>query len=174
MAPLDPAATQRWYYTYANSRNEHTLTLRGNADAINADADAAFSAIVGAIGTFFCFSTVLRVETSVEGSNVRNPTGSDLIGSTFGSGACTADQAAMGMSVTGKSLAGKRARLFLFGWNQPLGNYRLDAGEDSSVAALIGALDDLGNVPVAIDGLTVTWNAYVNIKPNDHWVSQLR
>lgn len=174
MAPLPQYNTRRWYYTYENARNPHTLMLRGNADSTTADADAVVAAILSAIGNRFAASTIVKVEFSTNGENTRFLVDSDRLGDSFGTGSPTPAQDATELTFTGKSTGGRRVRLGIFGWMSDTGDFRQTSDEDSEVAAVVNLLNDAGNVPVGIDNFSAIWHSYANIKPNDHWVKKSR
>jgi len=171
MAPLPPESTKRFYYNYANATNPHTFVFRVPDDATTAGTDALVATILGAIGGSFPLSTITSVEVSATGSNARFPIASDRIGDSFGSGVGSVEQDAIGIGFVGRSSGGHRARLFLFDWGGGFSsNYRIAFAESTAVATVIDALNGATGVIEGIDGLEVTWKAYANVKPNDHWV----
>lgn len=171
MAPLPPESTKRFYYSYASAINPHTLVLRVPDAATTAEADLLVAALLTDIGANFPASTITSVEVSASGSNARFPIASDRLGDNFGSGTGSIEQDAIGIGFVGRSSGGRRARLFMFGWGGGLSsNYRISAAENAGVAAAINDLNDAAGDIVAIDGLEITWKAYANVKPNDHWV----
>lgn len=175
MAPLPASNTPRVYYTYANSLNTHTLTVRlASPDGTLADADAAVAALLSAIGGEFVASTITKVEQSASGDNARFPVASDRIGDEFGSGAAIPETAGRQCRFVGKSTSARRASLTLFGYKGIVGNFRIDSGESVTVAAAVNALQASEGAPAAIDGNMILWSAYVNIKDNDHWVKEFR
>ncbi len=174
MAPLSPDNTARVYYTYSNGINEHTMVLRiGVSDDFH-DADTLMENLLSAIGGKFHASTFTVVEESAAGSNIRFPVASDRLGDLFGSGAATKDTDAQAATFVGKSSGGRLARLSIFGYKDVISAYRLTAGEDAAVASAIEVLNVADTAGKAIDGLDVLWKGYIDIKPNDHWVTESR
>jgi len=171
MAPLSPSNTKRFYYTYANSVNPHTFVLRVPDGATTADADALVAQLLSAIGGQFSASLITSVEVSAKDSDFRFPIASARLGDTFGTGSASVESDAIAIGFVGRSTAGRRMRLFLFGWIGGLGaNYRISSTEMASVGSAITALGSNPLVPLAIDGFPGTWKSYANVKPNDHWV----
>jgi len=175
MAPLPEDNTHRFYYHYANAINPHTLVIRATAGTDLAAADALVAAILTAIGANFPASTITGVEESAQGSNLRFPVASARTGDTFGGGTGSVEQDAIAIMFGGRSLGGRRMRLFLFGWGGGFSaNFRIQSVENAGVASAINALGASTAVPKAIDGFEGTWKSYANVKPNDHWVKQGR
>ena len=175
MAPLSPDNTPRVFYTYQTAFNEHTLTVRlEDPSGVLADADAFVGDFLTAAGSAFYPATITKVEQSSQGSNVRFPVVSDRIGDSFGSGTGTAESDTYGLTFTGKSTAGRRARFTVFGCNQGFSNFKFTSSENALVAAALGVLAAATGAPAAIDGNLIVWNSYALVKPFDHWVDELR
>lgn len=175
MAPLSPSNTPRVYYTYQNEVSQHTLVIRlASPDGNLADADAAVGALLSACGNLFGESTIVAVEQSSTGDNIRHPVASDRIGDVFGSGSVTKDTNPISLTFTGRSIGGHKGRLSLFGYKEAISQYRLLPSERTEIATALAALAAAEGAPAAIDGEMMIWHQYANIKPNDHWVKKSR
>lgn len=174
MTALSPNNTQRWFYTYANSKNTHEFMIRGIDIATIAGADDLVASLLSAIGNRFGASTITKVEHSAVGSDIRFPVTSARLGDNFGTGSPNLSQDATELNFTGKSTGGRRWRWGLFGWMSDVGDFRQLSSEDSEVADVVALWNSSLDVTVGIDKLPLVVNGYANIKPNDHWVKQSR
>jgi hypothetical protein len=62
----------------------------------------------------------------------------------------------------------------VFGYNNPISEYRLTAGEDGNVGIAVALLNAAETTFLAIDGQPAIWKNYLDIKANDHWVGKSR
>jgi len=90
-------------------------------------------------------------------------------------------QSCLATSFVGRSIAGQKARTFLYGVNTGpetgiagFDNFRITSTEDANVAAAIAILNSSSPSIVASDGNNVVWYPYVNTKYNDYWVRRTR
>jgi len=174
LAPINPNNTRRVYYTYNNGIHDHTFVVRTAELTGIAGADALVAAVLTEITGFFPATTITGVEESAAGSNIRFPVTSLRQGDTFGSGAANSDVDAQALTFVGKSSGGVLTRLSFFGYFGTISGYRLTSGENAAIAAAVAALNASPVAGIAVDGNTVLWADYANIKPNDYWVKQAR
>lgn len=174
MAPISPDNTRRVYYTYSNAVHEHTVVIRTAELTGIAGADALMEAVLLEITGFFPATSITKVEESAIGSNIRFPVVSDRLGDSWGSGAANADVDAQSLTFVGKSSGGVLTRMSFFGYFGTISAYRLTGAENANIADAVIALNASPVAGIAVDGLTVLWADYANIKPNDYWVRRAR
>jgi len=127
-----------------------------------------------AMGGAVAHSTFVRYEVSAVGSNVRvaQPWPGAL---EWGSGVPDDDEAPFFWSFTGKDVTGRRFRLELFGRGRIAGDsWRLNAVDDSNIAAAIAVLETEEAVFLTIAGNGPIFNQYANKSVSQHWVQELR
>jgi len=90
-------------------------------------------------------------------------------------------QSTLSLSFVGRSLAGQKARMFLYGCDlspevasASLDNFRVTSAENGAILNAIAVLNNGSPNIVASDGNNVTWYAYANTKYNDFWVRKSR
>lgn len=175
MAPLPENGTARWKYTYQNGLHQHSITFRAVQTSTTAEIDAIFQGIITSLGPAFVSTQVTSLEKALLGSDVFLPVaGSTVVGTSFGSGATIGQQDALSIGFVGRGDDGRRARLFLFGWNGAVSNFRLTPAENSSVGDVVAQLNTVAIPLLTISGSAPVWNAYANIQYNDHWVKKSR
>lgn len=175
MPPLSPTATERWKYTYQNAIAEHTLMFRLLAGSDVADADSVMQALIVYFGDLVVESTITLLETASVGSSIFNPiTGSDLVGTNFGTTPANRANNAVAGTLVGRSADGRRTRLSIFGWFGAVSDYRLTVGEDPDLGILVSFLNNPSTPIITIGGLGPVFKSYLDIKANDHWVTEAR
>lgn len=175
MAPLSPSATERWKYTYQNAIAEHTITFRLLAGSDVADADSVMQALIVYFGDLVVESSITLLETASVGSNFFNPvTGSDLVGTNFGTTPANPANNAVAATLVGRSPDSRRTRLSIFGWFGAVSDYRLTVGEDPDLGILVSFLNNPSTPIITIGGLGPVFKSYIDIKANDHWVGEAR
>lgn len=175
MAPLPPSSTDRWKYTYQNAIAEHSLTFRLATGSTVADADAVMSALAVYFDDLVAESNITGLEFAATGSDIFNPVGSsDMVGTTFGVNAANNTTNAVAATLIGRSSDGRRARLSVFGWFGAVSDYRLTVAEDPDLGVLLAFMNNASTPLISISGLTVIYKQYIDIKSNDHWVSEAR
>jgi len=175
LPPLPPETTPRLYIKYTSMGNGHTVTVRLPLTGTAEDAAARFNAVKADLAAFLpTVDAVNGADFSAAGTNIRFPlavTGVQGTAEYFPN----IHQEALEVTVTGRSLDGRKARIGFFSPSFPpaqLG-YRI-SGITGPGAGIWGILtgDDLD--ARSISGGDVVWNNYVNIGYNDHWVSEER
>lgn len=175
MAPLPSSTTARLKVTYANVIASHVVVIRCPTFADLGDAADLFTAVVTGLGSQVAFSDVTQVQAADVGSDLFfDVAGSSLLGDTFGSGPASEETNARFVQFSGRSIGGRRTKLYIFGWKGAMDDYRLTGAEDAAVLAAVTALNAAENAGVAIDGLTTVYNNYANLKAHDHWVHKAR
>lgn len=176
MAALNPENTGRVFISYLVGGEEHVLQLRygPSSNAVTALSTAAemFAFMDSAL-----YSTdIIRAESSSVGTSVRLP--ETWPGdSNYGTGTPPAGQEMKFISLTGKSVLGRRWRLEWFGVNVTIpAAWRMGLGVNSSFddmrehVALALATSDF----VCIDNEPGLINAYYNFKYADHEIGKAR
>lgn len=89
--------------------------------------------------------------------------------------------AANAISFVGRSTAGGKSRMFMYGIAYEVGGYttrstdfRFTSAENAEISDAIVRLNETSPALVANDDHVATWYEYVNWKPNDRWVRRLR
>lgn len=180
MAPLPENNTGRVLVDYTSNTRSHTAQFRyAGAGA----PDAAFLTAVGQM--MVVMESFMAVDYNLTGWRYVPQGGdfsidiADTPPSVTGIGTTTLGEAPAFLSFVGRSLGGKRCRLYFIGTNVSpadegggIGNYRLTPSEST---ALQDALDILVAAPfVAIDGLEPVWKDYANAGYHSYWQKAVR
>jgi len=175
MAALPQNSTARMKVIYSNAIHQHDTVIRLTDDSALADGMDVFEAFATALNGQFADTTVLDVQLASAGSDLFFPVaGASLIGFNWGGASATVQVDATFAQVSGRSIGGRKAKFYLFGWSDVISNYRLTGTENASVTTAVNALNAATTSFVAIDGETTVWKTYLNIKTNDHWVHKAR
>jgi hypothetical protein len=91
-------------------------------------------------------------------------------------------QSTLSVSFVGRSSAGQKARLFMWGLQMSPeaasattnDNFRITSSESAVVAAAVAELNQGFPQLIASDNNPVIFYSYVNTKYNDHWVARVR
>lgn len=172
MAPLPENSTPRFKLHYVITSYDHTMQVRSHM------SPASFGTLMGsflaAFGINIYALTVTNVEFAAANSNIFNLVTTGIEGITYGAGASDPQHAPLAYNFIGRSTGGRRVRLAVFGSKSYGTNYRVSPGEESWVDDARVVLDDAGPAIVCIDDIPPIWKTYVNVKPFDHWINQVR
>jgi hypothetical protein len=176
MAPLPPESTARLWVDYNDGQHDHTLLMRYAPSAGLGPAMDAAAEFLGAVGPSLYLITVIGARAANSGSVISQPeawTGS----STYGTGAMPAVSAPVELCFVGRTILGRMAKWFVYGWKEGVpGAFRFFPGDfaalDNGVAALRTAA--LAGTIVGIDGAIPSVYPYVNIQNNSYWETQAR
>lgn len=175
MAPLPASNTKRYFLDYSVAGEEHTLVMRVGDATTDSLAAAAYEAFLNAFGTSILTLTVSGMRVAANGSNITLPA---VYGetTTFGTGTGTTADTANYYGFVGRSTAGRRARISLFGAaiNRLNGDYRAEAGASTNLDAVVDWLQSNPSYFRAIDGLGVNWKDYTNLGINAYWRNEIR
>lgn len=175
MAPLPQSNTARLKVLYENAQAGHNFVVRVADVADVAALEGAISVILTTLTGLYDFSEVTGVQFAAEGSDLFFPHPPGLLdGFTWGSGAATPESNATALTFTGRSLTGRRARFSVFGYSDPLSQFRLTAAEDSRIGDVVEIMQAVPERFIAIDGNLPTWNPYANVRAFDHWIDEAR
>jgi len=124
----------------------------------------------------------ISAEYSAEDTNVFVP--ASLPGSAAGTATIPTNslsQSIATISFVGRSSAGQKARMFLFGTlftpeltGAEQDDFRVTVSESGSIASAVAELNSGSPPIVASDDNDVIWYSYVNLKYNDYWLRQIR
>jgi hypothetical protein len=117
---------------------------------------------------------ISSVSFAVVGSSVFLPVVTGIEGNTYGSGSGVFEQKAWYVDFIGRSAGGRRWKLAIFGIRTLAGDFRYLAGENSTIADAIAALNAATPDLLGIDGLPVSVYSYANAGVNAHWQRALR
>lgn len=175
MTPLPSNNTAVLFVDYATSGEQHTMQLRYGESSTAVDAMTVLNDFLTALEPSFTTIEINGARNRAEGSTITLPlawTGDPSFGGPPG----VHSQSAWYLDFIGRSIAGKRVRLTVFGCKQ-----MEDAGEnDYRVPASGNVLDAIevlraaSDVLVAIDGEEIIWYDYANIGVNAYWRNHIR
>lgn len=175
MAPLNPNSTARLKVFYQNSQAEHTLLIRTSTILSANDAEVVLQNVLGDVGAAFSFSEITAVQFAAEGSDIfLDFTGTTLIGDNWGADPATEETNATGMTFVGRTQNGRRTKFTLFGYKNPLSEFRITAAESEPIENAVIELNTPSDGFLGIDGFPAVWKNYADIKANDHWVKEAR
>jgi len=176
LEPLPPDSTRRAYIVYTSGGEEHTSTIRVPAGVSAGTLDDYLNEVVNAMLPLMSTAdTVIRVDESALGSNVRFPVG---LAGTGGTPTINDQTKSAFMSMTGK---GSDGRLVSVSFYYP------DAANFADTRVALGVLgtaqtdwynaiafNTTGMAARTIGGAVPTWNAYVNIARSAYWQREFR
>jgi hypothetical protein len=171
---LDPTNTARAFIDYDVSGHRHTLMVRCLEDATDAELSSEIGPVLTAFTPLVFLSTLLAFRRAAKGSNVTVPavwTGP----ATWGAGAGDDTVVPWMWSITGRDLTGHKVRWDWFGRRVAAnGDYRLQANDDTTIEAVIAAIDATEGSFVTINERTPLINPYANETVSGYWQRQLR
>lgn len=171
---LPASNTERWFLHYSVEGIEHTMMLRSSEGTSEANASAAFHGLLSALSDLLASVTIVGMEKSEAGSDVRNPA---VWGGDAGYGTGTQPDAFHPVELTfpGRTTGGHKARVSVFGYKEPIDDsFRLTTLESTPITNAVIALDSFSGRWLGIDGLAPIWHPYANIGFNDHWIREGR
>lgn len=183
MAPLPVESTARYFVDYRAQTREHTVMFRYLDTPGGSPPDAAFIADISAFLSALRPGMptdwlILGARYAVTGSNVTNPvTAPTLTGA--GAQAVQQGETPAYMGFLGRSVDGRRCRLFILGAGVSpasegsfYGDYRVFGSEVTWIDTAIDELDASG--VVSISGTEVIWKPYANLGYNAYWQKKTR
>lgn len=172
MAALPPSNTPRFKFEYTVNGEGHDFTVRSHASpgAIGTEIDAFLDFLAPELYAL----VITSVSFAADGSNIFLPVTTGIEGNSYGSGAGVYEQKAWYVDFIGRSVAGRRWRLAVYGIRTLATDFRYIAGENLSITAAIASLNDAGSTLVAIDDAEVNVYLYANVGVNAHWQRALR
>lgn len=174
MAPLPHNNTNIFFLDYTTCTRQHTLQVRfgtGPLATVMADVDA----FLDALGNSHRLMTINGAREQVAHTTVtQDVTWSGE--SSYGTGAGTANESAQFYDFIGRSPAGRRVRLALFGAIRNSANnvYRATPADDAAFGAALAVLRGEGTSFLAVDGSHAIWKNYVNLGDNAYWRNHIR
>lgn len=173
--PALPASnTSRAFVDYETCGQQHTLMVRVLESASDAEVSDEVGSVLTAIGPLVYLSTLTAFRRSSIGSDVSVPaTWSGP--ATWGSGVGGTVVVPFLWSVTGRDVTGHKVRWDWFGRSvNANSDYRLQAVDDSTVEALLSAIDATEGTFVTINARTPILNQYANETVSGYWQRRLR
>lgn len=166
--------TARYFLRYTVAGFEHVMTQRVSAGITDSDAIAAYEDFLATLEDLVYLATIVGLEKSASGSNVRNPvtwTGAPQ----FGADAAPDGSQASSVSFVGRSFDGRKVRLFAYAFKGSFPtDFRLTNGENASVASAVAVLNGMSGTFLTISGQHPVWRPYMNVGVNDHFVKESR
>jgi len=178
LPPLDPANTPRGYIQYTSGGITHHMSFRTDVGGTFIDITNMANDIVPTMLPLMDpGDSVLTLEASNAGSNIRFPLLAYGLPGTAVGGVNNELNRTAALSVTGKSTGGRIVSATLF--TILAGAYvdtRLPIGVvASNVADWYAEVTDNSSYKLrAIDGNFVTWNGYINVSRNAYWQREQR
>lgn len=174
MAALPVDNTQRFFLDYSTSLLSHTMMVR----TTSATSAAAFSTFMND------FLTALAPELSVltvDGARVAQVNSNVSIpitwsgAATYGTGSESAINRPRQLCFLGRTVNGRRARLFVYGGDFTMPNdYRIDRAANATIDAAYDVLELNPQFFAAIDGLATVKYNYVDVNFNSYWERKVR
>jgi|SRR5215217_645273 len=173
MAPLPEDSTARYRFDYTVNGEPHDFQIRASA------SPAAVGILAGDLLTTMAPElyalNVVSVSHAASGSGIFLPVTTGIEGNTYGTGTGAYEQKAWYVDFIGRSTAGRRWRLALFGIRTLAGDFRYLPGENATITSAIAVLNAAGvGELLAIDGADVVVYPYANAGVNAHWQRALR
>lgn len=166
---LPPDNTKRYKVTYTSLGNQHDFTVRCGPTGNDAGASNAIDDLLTALTSQLYAMTVDALDFAVAGSSVFNPAASTLPGSTYGSGTAAGLLFPQFVAFQGRSAAGHKCRLSVYGIKIEENDYRFNPGDSAVVDAAIDVLQGSSVYFHSIDDLKPTWYDYANTGFNAYW-----
>lgn len=174
MAPLPVDNTARTVVRYSSGGNTHDLVVRHANTAAPTAIGTAVDAFLTALDPNLWGMVVLDAIRYPVNVNISTPSILGIEGNTYGAGSPSTEQEPDYIDFVGRSIAGRRVRVTVFGPTDLGGNYRVSIGEFASIAAALTALTSDADVFWAIDGTVPNWKSYANTGVNSYWQKQQR
>lgn len=188
MADYAPNFTARYVLRYSTLGHEHTMMFRIARGTGVAGLNATILKVAAFLNALaparYADWTPISATYTPEDSDVSVPTAVPTL--TAGAVAVPTNPTSdsiMSLGFVGRSNAGQKARLFVYGTafapevsgNAAIAdNFRITAAENGTVDAAVTVLNNGSpNIP-ASDNQTVGWYSYANLKYNDYWLRQIR
>lgn len=171
--PADTTSRYRLVYSVAgivHRINVHVPTATAQADAVTLGTNLA-NLLKGVLPNNCIFSSI---EWAQLGSNIFNPIASLNIAGTVAGSTSTMNTPGY-LSFVGRSLSGRKTRLFLFGVQAVNdNNWRVEGPENTAVQAVITGLNSGTGSVACIDGTMPVWKGYANFGYHRHFVKKAR
>lgn len=174
MAPLPPSSTRRYFVDYETCLENHTTMVRTDAGVSPAAFTTAFQSIMTELSSLLYTVNVAGVRTAALGSDVSLPVTSGLTGYIYGGPNGAHGAAPIFLDFIGRSSAGRRARMSIYGLQLVPQDYRLTSGDNSHIQNVVGILNSTTGMFIGIDGNPVTWYGYANVGYNAYWQREVR
>lgn len=174
MTPLPVDNTARTVVRYSSGGNTHDLVVRHSDTAAATLIGSTVDAFLTALDPNLWGMVVLDAIRYPINTNISAPSILGIEGNTYGTGSPSIEQEPDYIDFVGRSLAGRRVRVTVFGPTDLGGNYRVSIGEFASIATALAALQSEPTVFWAIDGTVPNWKSYANTGVNSYWQKQQR
>jgi len=174
LAPLDPNNTARFFLDYSCSGKDHTAIVRFSGATSPSDFGSTMNALLNTIASHLYQITILGGPFSAKGSDVALPVTSGVEGNTYGSTDAIPQVIPYYLRFQGRSAGGRRCSFELYTTKFSDANFRVTSGESSDVGDAVDILNGEPSLFCGIDGESVTWYPYVNIKASSYWTRQIR
>lgn len=126
--------------------------------------------------------TVVAGDFALQDSDVFLPAGvPSFTAGEVGPGTFVSNDDVWSISFVGRSIAGQKARMFLYGTSVGVTvrsglefDFRITSSENGAISDAIVRMNETSPPIVGSDGENVVWYEYVNVKANDYWVRRTR
>lgn len=184
MSDFAPNFTARYQFHYSSLGKSHTMLWRVGSEVTD---PTDISEKVGLVledlkGHLWADFTVSNATFAPADSDIFLPAPAPTFsGGTVSVGGSVPNDAAGAISFVGRSIAGGKARMFLYGTDFPSGlrtateyDFKITSAEVAAISAAIVRLNETAPALVANDNNVAIWYEYVNYKANDRWVRKMR
>lgn len=175
MAPLPSNNTGVVFLDYGIGGENHTMQMRYGDSSSSVDIMGIMDEFLTALGTGIYEITILGARHRAKDADITLPvtwTGE----ATYGEDTADHANSAWYLDFIGRSVAGRRARVSLFGSKSFEDNinhdYRLDLAGGTLDAWTV--LDSAADMLCAIDGEAIVWYTYLNVGVNAYWRNKIR
>lgn len=177
LTPLPEDNTKRYKLIYTVGTFQHSITSRCSASQNDATALGHFAAVGAAMQPAFGTNvTLVNVEVALLGSNVFNIVGgwTPIVGTSSPVSVLDSPRA---VCFPGRTTGGRKAKAFWYGVTSSYvtpNAYSEDPLVSPEFQGFQGLLNSQGDFWLGIDGIKPSWYFRCTIKPNDHYVDDLR
>jgi hypothetical protein len=163
MAPLPPENTNRYFLDYEGPMGKRTMQFRSPGILTTNEMVSGITSFINVIKPMvYSAVTFTGLRFAATGSNISNPVAWTPITGTA-AGTQNASDYPKFVSFIGRSLGGRRVRIYVYGVNvQVSDDYRLVGTENATVNAGKDFLNGPSGIFSAIDGQKPVWKAYGN------------
>jgi hypothetical protein len=166
--------TSRAFLDYETCGQQHTLQVRVLEGATDSEVSSEVGSVCTAIGPICYVSTVIGLRRANIHSNVTVPAVWSGPAS-WGSGVGGTVVVPFMWSITGRDVTGHKVRWDWFGRSvNANSDYRLQSVDDSTVEAVLAAIDATEGTFVTINARTPILNKYANETVSGYWQRRLR
>lgn len=176
MAPLPPQNTARHWIDYNDGYNDHSLLVRHGPAVSSIEVLNSVVPFFEAIAPLLYLITITGARAAPINSVLSVPVAWPGA-ATYGAFLMPEDLTPRQLCFLGRTSTGRRARWFLFGYNEPPpGPFRLTQTDHAEIGEAIQAIisAQAEDVFLAIDGNDPQMYPYADVNYNSYWEAEAR